>query len=335
MFATNARLNLAIEQINRAGKEGRPFFFALDYELTELILWLDPACTSPPVEGLCFRVGEICGGLESRSLVVPRILSFSPEGEEVYAHRFEVVYRALERGDSFLANLTLRTPIELSGGLEDVFTHTRARYQVLYPNHFVCFSPESFVHITPSGELTAYPMKGTIDAALPDAQMRILSDYKEDAEHYTIVDLMRNDLNRVGRRTHVRRFKYLDRLSTTRGPILQMSSEVVTQLSEDWSSRLGDILLSLLPAGSISGAPKAKTCEVIGQAEACPRGFYTGICGYFDGAGLDTGVMIRYIEQQGREFFYRSGGGITINSQMKEEYRECLQKIYLPLNSDL
>lgn len=335
MKTPSAEVRHALEQLSRAGKEGIPFFFALDYELTEIILWLDPANTPAPIEGLCFRIGTTSYGEVVAKSSPVHISAISPESRERYRHRFEHVYRGLSRGDSFLTNLTLRTPIELSGTLADVYAHTRARYQVLCPERFVCFSPECFVRITPQGQISTYPMKGTIDASLPQAADRLRSDYKEGAEHYTIVDLMRNDLNRVAEHTRVERFKYLDRLTTSRGDILQMSSEVVAELRDGWAARLADILLGLLPAGSISGAPKQKTCELIRQAEARPRGFYTGICGYFDGQSLDTGVMIRYIEQEGEAFYYRSGGGITINSQMADEYQECLQKIYLPLRSDL
>lgn len=336
MLEASAQVLEALGQMNRAGQEGKPFFFALDYELAECILWLDPMQQPAPIDGLCFRVGEVTSSFQPRCGEPPQIISVYPEGEAAYSARFDVVYRGLERGDSFLTNLTLRTPIELRGSLSDVYAHTRARYQVLCPGRFVCFSPECFVRISAEGVIRTYPMKGTIAADLPDAATRLLTDYKEGAEHYTIVDLMRNDLNQVAERTRVERFKYLERLSTSRGDIFQMSSEVVAKLPEGWRARLGDTLRALLPAGSISGAPKAKTCEIIRQAEGAPRGFYTGICGYFDGAALEAGVLIRFIEQDGAgRLYYRSGGGITINSERGDEYRECLQKIYLPLASDL
>ena len=174
-------------------------------------------------------------------------------------------------------------------------------------------------------------MKGTIDATLPDAAATILGDYKETAEHYTITDLIRNDLSRVSHHVEVRRFRYIDELVTSRGHLLQVSSEIVGQLAPDWRAHLGSILSELLPAGSISGAPKEATLRAIAAAEGEPRGFYTGICGSFDGETLDSGVMIRFIEQQvDGALRYRSGGGITINSQCAEEYREVCQKVYLP-----
>lgn len=95
-------------------------------------------------------------------------------------------------------------------------------------------------------------------------------------------------------------------------------------------SRVGDILFSLLPAGSITGAPKKKTIEIIAETEVIPRGFYTGITGYFDGEKLESAVMIRFIRWQDGQIYYHSGGGITARSRMEDEYNEMKQKIYVP-----
>lgn len=104
-------------------------------------------------------------------------------------------------------------------------------------------------------------MKGTIDASIPDAAQAILADPKETAEHYTVVDLLRNDLGMVAERVEVKRFRYIDTLRTNRGDILQVSSEIVGTLPEDSFSRMGDILFRMLPAGSVSGAPKRSTLD--------------------------------------------------------------------------
>jgi para-aminobenzoate synthetase component 1 len=93
---------------------------------------------------------------------------------------------------------------------------------------------------------------------------------------------------------------------------------------------LGDIIATLLPAGSISGAPKRKTVEIIHEAEQGPRGFYSGVCGIFDGSNLDSAVMIRFIGKENGKFVYRSGGGITINSIARKEYQELIDKVYVP-----
>ena len=90
------------------------------------------------------------------------------------------------------------------------------------------------------------------------------------------------------------------------------------------------ILQKLLPAGSISGAPKASTLRIIEEIEGYERGFYTGIMGQFNGQELNTGVMIRFIEQQNDQLIFKSGGGITIFSEEEMEYKELIQKVYLP-----
>ena len=174
-------------------------------------------------------------------------------------------------------------------------------------------------------------MKGTIDATLPHAAEHLRSDYKESCEHHTIVDLMRNDLSRVATSVRVARFKYLTELHTIKGSLLQMSSEIRGQIMPAYRHALGDLMRELLPAGSICGAPKGKTLELIQEAEGYPRGYYSGVCGYFDGKDLDSAVLIRYVEEaQDGQLYYRSGGGITINSRAEDEYQECIQKIYIP-----
>lgn len=245
--------------------------------------------------------------------------------------RFDVVMEGLRRGDSFLANLTLATPITINASLEEVFYATKATYKLCLPNRFVCFSPESFVRIdTASGRIETRPMKGTIDASLPNAREQILSDSKELAEHYTIVDLMRSDLARVSSNIEVERFRYIDTIHTAQGDLLQVSSLIAGEVLPHYSKHLGSLLKAILPAGSICGAPKEATRRLIARAEKGKRGFYSGVFGIFDGQVLDSAVMIRFIAEENGNRRYHSGGGITINSRAKDEYHEVIQKIYLP-----
>ena len=160
----------------------------------------------------------------------------------------------------------------------------------------------------------------------------MLADPKEAAEHATITDLIRNDLSRFATEVTVTRYRYLDELHTHRGLLLQMSSEIRGRLPEGYSSQLGDLFFSLLPAGSITGAPKPRTVQIIREAETYDRGFYTGVTGYFDGRNLDSAVLIRFLEQQpdGTKVF-KSGGGITFRSEARNEYEEMKQKVYVPL----
>ena len=175
-------------------------------------------------------------------------------------------------------------------------------------------------------------MKGTIDASIADAENIIINDEKELAEHYTIVDLIRNDLSIISKNVKVDKFRYIDKLNTCDKQLLQVSSQISGELYDDYNSALGDIITSMLPAGSITGAPKKKTVDIIKDAENYDRGFYTGIFGIFDGINLDSCVMIRFIEKTDKGFIYKSGGGITVNSNLNSEYNELIDKVYVPLN---
>jgi para-aminobenzoate synthetase component 1 len=175
-------------------------------------------------------------------------------------------------------------------------------------------------------------MKGTIDANIDKAEELLLNDEKEVAEHHTIVDLIRNDLSIVATDVQVDRLMYIDRICTNRGDLLQMSSQISGQLPANYQQSIGTILAKLLPAGSICGAPKLKTVEIIKQAEHYQRGYYTGVFGVFDGQNLDSCVLIRYLEQDGNQLIFKSGGGITFLSDCQTEYNELIQKVYVPIS---
>jgi len=174
-------------------------------------------------------------------------------------------------------------------------------------------------------------MKGTMDASVEQAEQKLLADPKESAEHVTIVDLIRNDLSRVSHPVEVTRYRYISHISTLDREILQVSSEIMGRLEPGYHERLGQIFQEILPAGSVSGAPKNRTVEIISEAEGGPRGYYTGVFGYFDGRDLESAVMIRFIEKTGEGLYFRSGGGITFQSDPESEYRELLAKVYLQI----
>ena len=253
-----------------------------------------------------------------------------PEKYSQYKTRFDVVMDGLTRGNSYLTNLTVKTPIHTTISLKDIFVGSKSPYKLYVPNKFVCFSPECFVKIN-DGKISTYPMKGTIKADIKDAEQIILNDEKEKAEHSTIVDLLRNDLSKVAENVAVKKFRYIDNIKSNRGNILQVSSEIEGALGNTYLDEIGTIIFKLLPAGSVSGAPKTATLDIIRKAEQQARGYYTGIAGYFDGTSLNSFVLIRFIEQENGKLYFRSGGGITAMSNAEKEYREMLQKVYLPL----
>lgn len=314
----------AIGQMSACAAQGTPFLFAFDFEMSQALF------IARPLEQHEVLFQTPLGGNGGQGAVARKFrLSAHPSDYESYRRKFDVVRQGLLRGDSFLTNLTVRTPIECDLSLPEIFASARAPYRLLVPGRFVSFSPEIFVRIA-DGTISTFPMKGTIDASVPDAAERILADAKETAEHITVVDLLRNDLGIGACDVGVRRFRYIDRIDTPQRSILQVSSEIEGRLPAHWRDRLGEIIADMLPAGSVSGAPKGATLRLIRQAEGMPRGFYAGVFGYFDGCELDSAVLIRYIEQDGGRLYFRSGGGITVNSDCRAEYNEIVEKIYIP-----
>lgn len=315
-------------EMNRLGRERVPFLFLVDFEMEKPLLYrVDEVDASR----ILFDVNGVKNYGDIPGTIGPAIVEKLPEPWLSYKNKFDSVFTRLEYGDSFLTNLTIKTEIKINRTLQEVFLNSRAKYKLMFADEFLVFSPETFIQIR-EGRIFSFPMKGTIDAALPNAEGRILNDLKETSEHVTIVDLIRNDISQIATDVTVSRFRYIDRIKTSSKTLLQVSSEIVGHLERGYLSELGSILVRLLPAGSVSGAPKPRTLEIIRQAELEKRGYYTGVFGIFDGQSLDSGVMIRFIEKQGEKYFYRSGGGITTQSIGESEYQEAIDKVYVPSN---
>jgi len=305
-----------------------------------------------------------------------------------YLSAFQKVIREIEKGNSYLLNLTFPSLIFTNYNLLEIYNSTPAPFKLYFKGKFVCFSPERFIKVE-GNQIFTYPMKGTIDATIPDAENKILNNQKEMAEHIMVVDLLRNDLGIVGRKVRVTKFRYIDKIYAGRTPLLQVSSEITATLPTDWEKGWREWLPLLLPAGSISGTPKRKSVEIIRKVERYRRGYYTGIFGIVDEERkrLDSGVIIRYLERveewesfkkldvgklgigelgigkletnklesgklevskleidklgieeaskkEWKEswknvWIYKSGGGITIDSNPYSEWKELIRKIYL------
>jgi len=268
---------------------------------------------------------------ENKKTVDPITVTPTPLSFQEYCKGFDKLQQYLHRGDSYLVNYTVETAIETNISLLEIYENTYAPYKLLVNDSFVVFSPETFITITENGTIATYPMKGTIDADITDAESLILTNKKESAEHATVVDLLRNDVSKVATNVRVEEYRYIQEVHTSKGTLLQVSSKITGQLAARWQSNIADILLELLPAGSVTGAPKKKTLEIIADIETHNRGFYTGIFGIFDGQNLDSAVMIRFIEQRNGKLYYKSGGGVTTQSNAHDEYKELIQKIYVPI----
>ncbi len=319
--------NEGFKQMNRWGAEKTPFLAIISYDKQNILLEKLDAI-SPEICQYAFP--DRSNALKQASGNAPKLDAFDIDAES-YKKSFDKVMSHINNGDTYLCNLSCEVKLKNQLDLPSVFNASFSKYKLRYKDEFVCFSPEIFIRIK-GNEISTYPMKGTIDARILNAEECLLNDKKELAEHYTITDLLRNDLSRLSDSVRVKRFRYIDRIKTSSGELLQTSSEIIGTLNENWHCSIGDMLNKILPAGSITGAPKKRTCEVIEEAETHKRGFYTGVCVLFDGENVDSFVMIRMIVRKNKNFYYKSGGGVTSFSQWEKELNEIKQKVYVPIS---
>jgi para-aminobenzoate synthetase component 1 len=314
-----------MDKITKFARKREPFLFVLSYDLKKTFV--------QPLKNLdddiFFKIGH-----QRNYPREPRnknyYLEKSPVAFKAYKSSLDKVLEEIRSGNTYLLNLTFKTPIKTNLSLKEIFTYAKAKYKLYFKDEFICFSPEKFIEIE-KNIISTYPMKGTIEASLPNAKETILANKKEMAEHVMIVDLMRNDLGIIANNIKVEKFRYVEKITAGEKELLQVSSKITAKLPENWRDNLGELLEKLLPAGSITGTPKRSTVNIINNIEDYHREFYTGVFGIFDGENLYSAVMIRFIEKEDKKLYYKSGGGITIDSDAKSEYEELIDKIYLPL----
>ena len=314
------------EKLNKFGLEKEPFLFVISYDFSKF--YIEKISQIP--SNIKFQLDEK-ENLE-KSFKKTKLEKFPLTFKE-YEKKFDILQEEIKKGNSYLFNLTAKTKIQTSISLDEIYENTKSKFKLRFQNEsddFVCFSPERFVQIM-DNKICTYPMKGTIDASILNAKEKILADKKEMAEHTMVVDLLRNDLGIIGSNVRVENFRYVETINAGDKKLLQVSSKISANLEDNWSDKIGDILSSILPAGSITGTPKKKTVEILKNIENYDREFYTGVFGVFDGKNLDSSVMIRFIQKElNDELYYKSGGGITCDSKAKLEYEELIDKIYLP-----
>ena len=310
--------------------EKKPFLFIVDFNKSEkLVFSFEEAAEQNIYFNIKGKGNDNHIGTKTLD-ESPINLHPEPISKEIYQKAFDAVKKELNMGNSFLLNLTFPTVLNTSANLKEIYRKASAHYKLLYKDKFVLFSPECYLKID-NGTIFSYPMKGTINSAIPNAQQLLLSNKKELYEHNTIVDLIRNDLSIIAKKVKVTKFRYIAKIKKGNQELLQTSTEIQGELPKNWKDNFANLLLNTLPAGSISGAPKKKTLDIIEHVEIMPRGFYTGIFGVFDGSQIDSAVSIRYIEHIDGQLYYKSGGGITHLSKLDEEYQELLEKIYVPI----
>jgi len=312
---------MIFNDINSLGKKREPFLFLSDFKAQNIEVILLNELENHDIE---FKIQN-----NYKKIVHPYSFKTTPISFSKYKKKFDSIIKKIESGDTYLLNLTQPTKIETSLSLKEIFKSANAHYKLRYKDKFVCFSPEIFVKIK-DNMIHTYPMKGTIDSKISNAKEKILEDSKEMAEHIMVVDLLRNDLSIVAKKVRVEKFRYTQTIDAGDKELIQVSSHISGELSDSWHENLGTILKSILPAGSISGTPKKSTLEIIDDVENYDRGFFTGVFGVYDGKSFDSGVMIRFIEKTKDGFIYKSGGGITLDSDIESEYNELQEKIYLP-----
>src|SRR5579859_1546946 len=169
-------------RLNEWGRDQVPFLFLVDFEMENLRAWKTREV--PP--DILFSMSGFTGKsrqLNRKNVLLEKFPIPFPE----YQSKFNIVKDRIGFGDSYLTNLTIKTKINLSCSLEELFYRSEAKYKICWKNRFLVFSPETFIQVT-EGRIYSFPMKGTIDASLPNAETIIVNDPKELSEHVTIVD---------------------------------------------------------------------------------------------------------------------------------------------------
>lgn len=261
--------------------------------------------------------------------------------EKEYCAMVEKAKKYIYEGDIFQVVLSNRLEADYEGSLLNTYRHLRTINPSPYMFYFSSddmevagASPETLVKLE-DGVLHTFPLAGTKPRGKTQEEDQeleriLLSDEKERAEHNMLVDLGRNDLGKISRFGTVKVEKYMsiERYSH----VMHIGSTVAGQIREDRCNL--DAVDAVLPAGTLSGAPKIRAMEIINELENNKRGIYGGAIGYIDFTGnLDTCIAIRIAYKKNGKVFVRSGAGIVADSVPKSEYNECLNKARAVMNA--
>ena len=255
-------------------------------------------------------------------------------GKEEFMEMVEKGKHYIHEGDIFQVVLSNRLSAPFEGSLLDTYRHLRTINPSPYMFYFsgtdvevAGASPETLVNLK-DGILHTFPLAGTRPRGKTDEEDKaleadLLADEKELAEHNMLVDLGRNDLGRISEfgTVEVEKLHSIERFSH----VMHIGSTVRGKISEDKDAL--DAIEAVLPAGTLSGAPKIRACQIIGELENNKRGIYGGAIGYIDFAGnMDTCIAIRIAYKKNGKVFIRSGAGIVADSNPEKEYQECINK---------
>ena len=254
--------------------------------------------------------------------------------DDEYADIVAKAQEHIREGDIFQVVLSNRLDADYSGSLLDTYRYLRASNPSPYMFYFSSddielagASPETLVKLE-DGVLHTFPLAGTRPRGKTpeeDAELEagLLRDEKELAEHNMLVDLGRNDLGRVAKfgTVEVETFHQVLKFSH----VMHIGSTVRAEIRDECDAL--DAIESVLPAGTLSGAPKIRACQIVNDLEDCKRGVYGGAIGYVDLAGnMDTCIAIRLAFKKNGRVFVRSGAGIVADSDPAKENQECINK---------
>ena len=261
--------------------------------------------------------------------------------KEEYCAMVEKAKRHIHEGDIFQIVLSNRLSASFEGSLLNTYRILRTINPSPYMFYFAGTdvevagaSPETLVKLE-DGVLHTFPLAGTRPRGKTEEEDRrleaeLLADEKELAEHNMLVDLGRNDLGKISKfgTVEVEKLRSIERYSH----VMHIGSTVRGDIAEGYDAL--DAIEAVLPAGTLSGAPKIRACQLIGDLENNKRGIYGGAIGYIDFTGnMDTCIAIRIAYKKNGKVFVRSGAGIVADSVPEKEYEECLNKARAVLNS--
>lgn len=261
--------------------------------------------------------------------------------EEEYCLMVEKAKRYIYEGNIFQVVLSNRLEADAEGSLLDTYRVLRTTNPSPYMFYFSSddieiagASPETLVRLTDK-TLYTFPLAGTKPrGATPEEdkmlEEELLSDEKELAEHNMLVDLGRNDIGKISKFKTVKVEKYLSVEKFSH--VMHIGSTVKGEIRDDKNAL--DAISAVLPAGTLSGAPKIRACEIINELENNKRGIYGGAIGYIDFTGnMDTCIAIRIAFKKNGKVFVRSGAGIVADSVPETEHRECINKAKAVMNA--
>lgn len=261
--------------------------------------------------------------------------------KEEYCKKVIKAKEYIKEGDIFQVVLSNKIEAEIEGSILDCYRVLRTTNPSPYMFYFYSndieiagASPETLVKLEDE-KLYTFPLAGTRKRGSTEEEdelleKELLNDEKELAEHNMLVDLGRNDIGKISKIGSVKVEKYMNIEKFSH--VMHIGSTVTGKLREDKDSL--DTIASILPAGTLSGAPKLRACEIINELEGNKRGIYGGAIGYIDFTGnLDMCISIRLAFAKNGKVFIRSGAGIVADSIPENEYEECINKSKAIINA--